>query len=338
MNDQEKKQFLNFIRLRIVNVFKKWLLFYRPDFEDPELKAKKDKFIDGLLSDPTQADLVAWAGFLQQIWESATSARLCTEESKMASGALKKLQATPIDKLTFLLFDITEFSRQVVMKRQQICANVRPIHLLDWARGKENEQNPIRQLNDFSSQMQDWVITEICKQTDLKQRTKCLSNFVKLVFKMLELNDFCGAADVYVALSGYLITRLKKTRKGLDTKTEEKFKSLDDLMSPTGSWKALRVKMASAKAPYTIPSAIVMRDLITINENDDWWDESKEMINFHKRRLLATVIFQFQEATREGYPFSELKIIQQYLSNLVTLPVEELEDLTRVLEPVSTKK
>jgi hypothetical protein len=77
-----------------------------------------------------------------------------------------------------------------------------------------------------------------------------------------------------------------------------KFKQLDELMCPVGSFASLRQRMKNSEAPYTIPPALFMRDLVTINENDDYWDKEKTMINFHKRRLLASVIFQFQESTR----------------------------------------
>jgi len=336
MNDDELRHFVSMVRMRLLNVIKKWVVNQRKDFEDPRMKSQFDQFLGGLLDD---FELHSLGKFLQESWKGLTKFDLDIKQpSRMTSAALKKVEATSTKKISFLQFDIIEFGRQLVLKRQTLSTVVRPVHFLDWAKGKESESNPIHALNSFSSRLQDWAITQICTQNEIKNRIRLFRNFVKLVFELLELNDFCGAVDIYCALNGYLVSRLKKTRRGLDTKTEEKFKSLEALMSPAGSWRALRVRMTSAPAPYTIPPAIFIRDLVTIHENDDMWDKSKDMINFHKRRLIALVIFQFQESTREAYPFVDIPFIQKYMDALPILPTEELEEITSVLEPKEEKK
>lgn len=191
-----------------------------------------------------------------------------------------------------------------------------------------------------------------------QKRITVLTRLIKFCHKLLELNDFNGATDVYVGLSGYTSQKLWLTWKGLncnftthlapglDKDTQHKWRQLDELMCPVGSFAALRNRMKNSKAPYTIPPALFIRDLVTINENDDHWDEEHTMVNFHKRRLLASVIFQFQESTRyysiiavywqhtrEPYALQEVPKIQEYLKNLQILPVEQLEARATELDP-----
>jgi len=139
------------------------------------------------------------------------------------------------------------------------------------------------------------------------------------------MSNLQAATDVYIGLDHYLISRLKKTWKDLDKQWIDKWKVITDLVVPLGSWKNMRNAFEMAPSPCTFPYPIFKRDLISIDENEDYWDSKKIFLNFYKRRLIANVIFQIDKTKREKYKFHPVQELQDYIYNFTILNEEELE-------------
>jgi len=92
-----------------------------------------------------------------------------------------------------------------------------------------------------------------------------------------------------------MIAKLKSLWKKLDKQNVDHWKVITDLMSPFGSWHSVREAFKNAEAPCSFPIEIFKRDLILINENEDFYDNEKNLVNLLKRRLLTDIIFRIQK-------------------------------------------
>jgi len=128
-----------------------------------------------------------------------------------------------------------------------------------------------------------------------------------------------------------LISKLKAWKK-IDKHTSDKWKSISELMSPYGSWRGIREAFKEASAPCCFPIEIFKRDIILINENEDFYDMGKNLINLLKRRLLTEVIYRIQKVKSRKYMFAEVKPLVLYLQNMRISNESELEEYIASLD------
>lgn len=144
--------------------------------------------------------------------------------------------------------------------------------------------------------------------------------------RLLELNNFHGAMDVYVGVNHYLVGRLKKTWKGVDKALLLQWRQLNELLSPVGSWGNLRRRINASTPPLIIPPAVFLHDMIAIIENDDYWDDEHRLLNFHKMRLFAGVMKSVFRCQTENYQLVSVPVIEEYLrKHVLVLSESELE-------------
>lgn len=203
---------------------------------------------------------------------------------------------------------------------------IRPTDLYEAAKGTQKADNPIHAISDFSKKITWWVTSEIISTPHLKKRTVTLNNFLRLIMRLLELNNFHGAMDVYVGVNHYLVGRLKKTWKGVDKALQIQWRQLNDLLSPVGSWGNLRRRINASTPPLIIPPAVFLHDMIAIIENDDYWDDEHRLLNFHKMRLFAGVMKSVFRCQTENYQLVSVPVVEEYLrKHVLVLSETELE-------------
>ncbi len=203
---------------------------------------------------------------------------------------------------------------------------IRPTDLYEAAKGTQKDDNPIHAISDFSKKITWWVTSEIISTPHLKKRTVTLNNFIRLIMRLLELNNFHGAMDVYVGVNHYLVGRLKRTWKGVDKALQVQWRQLNELLSPVGSWGNLRRRITASTPPLVIPPAVFLHDMIAIIENDDYWDDEHRLLNFHKMRLFAGVMKSVFRCQTENYQLVGVPVIEEYLrKHVLVLSESELE-------------
>lgn len=341
LSEQEKSQYIMLIRMRIVNVFKKWLKYhYAYEFEKIEIASKIESWIYSLKKDK---ELSTLSKFLKETWKSRLktnfeSYEFDDEDSPPKSILPKKQNA---EDLSFLDIDPIELARQITLLNQKMFKFVRNNHLLEVLDNKDDESNPVVGISKYSKTMTAWVTTEIITTPQMKKRVLVLSNFVRLCYSLVHMNNFHAAMDIYLGISHFLVNKLKKTKKGLTSSTKEKWKYLDELFKPDGGWKNLRKSIKESTAPLIIPPAIWLHDLITINENDDYWESDKghKLLNFHKLRLFCSVFQEVYKCQLEPYNFEVVPTIETYLmKHLVALSTEDLENEAKIIEASNASK
>jgi hypothetical protein len=332
LTDTEANTYRPLIQMRVVNVFKKWLRLHHYDFVDEEMRTILFDFLDQLeggaeLLNPSARE---WGLLLKETLNSAAK-RESEVISFVADPAESPVPTVPEKitdprRLSFIELSPLELARQLTLLHFKQFVTIRPTDLYEAAKGTQKDDNPIHAISDFSKKITWWVTSEIISTPHLKKRTVTLNNFIRLIMRLLELNNFHGAMDVYVGVNHYLVGRLKKTWKGVDKALLLQWRQLNELLSPVGSWGNLRRRINASTPPLIIPPAVFLHDMIAIIENDDYWDDEHRLLNFHKMRLFAGVMKSVFRCQTENYQLVSVPVIEEYLrKHVLVLSESELE-------------
>lgn len=271
LTPEETKEYIPLIQMRIVNVFKKWLRYhYAYEFDDHRIATQMEAFINEL-SNSEHEEHVQYSAFLRSSWEKRHMTNFDAYEAD-ASDAPKVLVPSITEAADLSLLDVhpTELARQLTIVHQNMFHRVRNNHLLQFLKDKDDPGNPVGEIATFSAKLTNWVCYELASTATVKKRVQVYANFVKLCVALKNICNFQGALDIFLGLNNYLVSRLRKTIKNVDSSTKDKLKQLAELFDTAGGLKNLRRHIRASHAPLIIPASIWLHDLILIDENEDY--------------------------------------------------------------------
>jgi hypothetical protein len=326
------------IQLRVINVMKKWLRMFFYDFTHKELNLEMNEFIKKLKEgEALPPDAPSWAQFLINAYRAARKKEDDMKEDTTPEDPDAPTSYTPkvkdMSKLNFVDLNPREVARQLSLIHYKMFAKIRRQHIFDSAvHNKFGPENPLTEISQFSQRVSNWVATEILMTPHVKkQRTITINHFITILLKLLEMNNYHGAMDVFVGLQNPNVERLKRSWLAVDRKLTEKYKEVQELMNPGRSWSNLRKQIEASTPPFLVPPAIWLRDLLGIMEgnpsylDDTTVDKEHKTLNFDKLRLTATVYKRVADCQFVNYKFIPVKIVQDYLQKTMVLSEQEIE-------------
>lgn len=178
----------------------------------------------------------------------------------------------------------------------------------------------IKRFNDVSS----WVTTEIVNQTEnLKNRIAMIEKFIQIAQQFLELNNFNGVMEVLAGLQSAAVHRLKKTWAGVKRKSNDKFDEFKTLMSNRGSYKNFRHMLHNVDPPCIPYLGVYLTDLTFIEDGNPNTLNESGLINFSKRRKIASVIRDIQQFQQTHYSLEVVAPLKDFSLNLQVLSEDE---------------
>jgi hypothetical protein len=322
------------VQIRLINVMKKWVRTNPTDFTNEKLRKVFEDFLDYLrtLDDEKGAQ---YARFLTQSLEGALQEQNDGVEEDLTLApkpAIPKLASAKL--LTVLDIDLAELARQMTLIDYKMFREIVASTLQKGVEKKE-EVPFIKAIRDRANLITKWVTSEIVSCSNLKKRSSLLTNFIILIFRLLEVNNFHSALNVYLGIGSHPVQSQNDTWKSLSAKTVERWKSLALIMSPIGNFSKLRTQIASCKPPLLIPLSILFHDMLLNEEEHDYYrDESSEwegseLINFEKFRRLRDILQDLNRCQAKPFNYCKVDIIHDYLTNYIKcLSDDELEAIT----------
>jgi len=134
------------------------------------------------------------------------------------------------------------------------------------------------------------------------------------------------------------ISRLKKTWEAVGNRSIAEFNRLEELMSAKQNFKNYREVLHAARAPAIPYLGIYLRDLTFIGDGNpntiaNQKFGNKTLINFDKRRMVASLINEKMEYQQGQYCLKEANIIIEYIQNCQHLGENALYKTSLILEP-----
>eukprot|EP01102_Stenamoeba_stenopodia_P015304 TRINITY_DN51_c0_g4_i1.p1 TRINITY_DN51_c0_g4~~TRINITY_DN51_c0_g4_i1.p1 ORF type:complete len:590 (-),score=118.75 TRINITY_DN51_c0_g4_i1:329-2098(-) len=320
------------IRMRTVNVLKKWIETCSSDFDD-KLIARLNHHLEIIKTVNEK-----WADVLRTQLGSRIQQRgggvsfSVSGETPKPAPLPKSLKSGDIS-----IMDIPaiETARQLTLIESYMFRQIPKDEYLN--KGFNNPElapymnSLIKRFNDVTS----WIASEILNRETPKERAAVIGKFLEIgqhFFK--DLNNFNGVMEVFSSLSITPISRLKQTWKLLSDKQKKLYDEFEGLMDPKGNYRIYRglLKSLQSKLPLLPFQGVYLQDLTFIEENTDLLENG--LVNFEKMHMLGRLLTEVMHFQSVAYNLETVPIIRDWLFSRPTSYTEdELYKRSRELEP-----
>ncbi|XP_055331741.1 rap guanine nucleotide exchange factor 1-like [Paramacrobiotus metropolitanus] len=240
-------------------------------------------------------------------------------------------------RIGYLLdFKSVEIAEQMTLLDAELFTRIDTREILLWT--KEQSEESGQNLSVFTehfNKISFWARTRILEQTDNRDREKYFVKFLKIMKHLRKIQNFNSYLALLAAVDSAPIRRLDCSKA--HTEVVKEFSALID---SSQSFRIYRSVLAGIEPPCIPYIGIALQDLTFVNENPDWLDENKHVVNFGKRwqqhQILDLLRF-FQKKCQ--YPFLRNETIVQFFNNFDNfLPEEQLWQISEFIKPRGTTK
>ncbi|KAI9793896.1 MAG: hypothetical protein M1816_007148 [Peltula sp. TS41687] len=313
------------IRLRVVNILKKWVGNHWMESQDDESREVLCRAYDfaekSITASNTPGAQPLMAVLEQRIRGQEPNARemVRNHNTPMPPPILPKNPK----KLKFLDIDVLELARQLTIIESNLYAKIKPTECLNktWQK-KPTPDDPepavnVRALILHSNRMTNWVADMILTQSEVKKRAMVTRHFIAVAEKCRSLHNYSTLTSIMSALGTSAIDRLKRTWDQIPPKSKNLLESMRELMSGQRNYSVYREALANSVPPCVPFFGTYLTDLTFIEDGISSNIKKSSLINFQKRARTAEVIRHIQSFQNVPYALQPVADLQSYiLTNL----------------------
>lgn len=332
---QFKKNFLDHVRLRVVQAIKQWIEKHSYDFRsDMKLVLAVEEFCVNMSNTNMDTAAKSILRSLDRNVKSQTGRPSIAASGRRNSNGTGSHTSFFFAKKTPFDWPSLDVAKQMTMLEFELFQKIQPKECMNqsWSKSNKEERAPniCSMINRFNL-ITKWCGTEIVKTTDLKKRARILKKLIKIAKGCQDLNNLNGVFEIVSGITCASIFRLQKTWDCLDTKHLEIFKDLQALVSRDGNFKRLR-ELVSVINPPCIPYiGLYLSDLTFIDDGNP--DLLNGKINFIKRRKLAKRIRDIQTYQQTPYYIERIPEICEYIEKYKSVEENEMYKMSLEIEP-----
>jgi len=324
-----------FLKLRVINVFKRWIFLHPEEFrEDDELSASLDKWAEELQQEGGKAS--GWAESLNDWRRAAIEPRTFRSLGEPVEPDYPKHLKDKIILADDML-DIPpeEIARQLTLIDWRLFSAIHYTELLKkkWSGPNKDTEahNTVEMINRFNK-VAFWVLSDILRHNDVKMRARALKYHINVMMHMRNMNNFNGVMVYYSAFNNTCLTRLQQTWKELSSKKSNALKEIGHLLSSQQNNKVYRDALLNATPPVIPIISISLSDLTFIDENAD--TDADGMVNWEKMCMVGKVIERIQHCQSTQYNIIPVpEILHLLTDNMFVLSEKRLYEQSKLLEP-----
>eukprot|EP01091_Cochliopodium_minus_P017976 TRINITY_DN7190_c0_g1_i1.p1 TRINITY_DN7190_c0_g1~~TRINITY_DN7190_c0_g1_i1.p1 ORF type:complete len:831 (+),score=220.34 TRINITY_DN7190_c0_g1_i1:38-2530(+) len=308
------------VRLRVINIIKKWVRFHPSDFENKTLKKLLLTFVN--LTIKTSFPSIAKSLALTLM--NSKKDILTSEEIPLPS-----LLPNDLNSFTFLELNSTEIARQVTLicfeKYQQI-----EIHeIKSYVKKNKDMHAPnIISFIEMLNGLTHIVMTSLVVQIQTELRVSYFKKWITVLQELFEMKNFCAFEAILGAFWVQPVHRLRETFAALGKDT---LKILDQFQGVNAqNFKQLRL-LCSQSNTHCIPYfGIYLKDLTYLNELPLYLE--KNLINLKKMNMEAQAMESIINFQKFNYPFLPQPKIQEFILKSKQLDLDAAMKLSSLIE------
>jgi hypothetical protein len=342
------------VQIRIINFIKKWLSIAPHDFKESSIQTTLNVFLDHLMSSP---ETETWSKLLTTSWtgandaldtaksigkgiddhEDAPSIHWTSKLQKLETATRTNPEGSTAWK-SFELDDVSpeEFARQWTLVDYAKFSKIGLLELLAKRWEHPDESPHVVSMNKHFNRATRWAGSMVVKEYTPKKRAKVLTFMINLAEQLIHMRNYYGAMSIIIGISQTSITRLTATWDKISSSTADKWKYLETVANPISNFRVLRALQEStpSHAPLILAPTILFRDLLFIEEgNEEFLDQSKNILNFEKIMLYGKVFDTVHHSQSTPYPFKHISVLKKYISHLFNLTEDEILKVSKTVEP-----
>uniref|UniRef100_A0A8K9Y4G7 Son of sevenless homolog 2 (Drosophila) n=1 Tax=Oncorhynchus mykiss TaxID=8022 RepID=A0A8K9Y4G7_ONCMY len=314
-----RREYVQPVQLRVLNVFRQWVEHHFYDFEnDPELRGRLEEYI-------SRKSMRKWVESINKIIKR----KMQTQSNGVSHNITFESPPPPIewhisrlgqtDTFDLMTLHPIEIARQLTLLESELYRAVRPSELVGsvWTKeDKENNSPNLLRMIRHTTNLTLWFEKCIVEAENLDERVAVFTRVIEILQVFQELNNFNGVLEVVSAINSVPVYRLDHTFEAVP---ERKKRILEEAVELSQDhFKKYLAKLKSINPPCVPFFGIYLTNILKTEEgNPDFLKRhGKELINFSKRRKVAEITGEIQQYQNQPYCLKVQQDIKRFFENL----------------------